>query len=1577
MNKKSMVSKKIALMLAFIMMLSTMQVTALAEYAPEYVPEIVNEIIAFDYLTGDVAAQTVPFGTDASILNLPTTIGATINYGLTTLSTVAAITVENVTWESHPPFNPFAVGTYTFTAVLYEAYKLAQDVELPVITVNVLPLNITPTATNTLPTGLVFLAPIERDIPAGATAINNEAELRAIPNNANGFFYLTDDINLTSAWTPITNFSGTFDGQGFSINNFYAPQTLTSNNFGLFANVSGSATIKNLGLNISDGGLNISANSTARLNVGGFVGTLADGAAPRRLTIHNSFVTGDMHVTNVSGSTNLGGFVGTIAIAPSALHISDSYTTGNISAYAGVASGNGTVVNAGGLVGYTMGHFIIERSYTLGDISAILTTPVIASWQTITAGGLLGHVSSGTAAGAYELYRTYVAGNISASTQVSGTIFGGDLIGSMENRALLIVEHSFHNSTQQIMVPTLRDLVLGQPAQHFSLEDLLGERAYISVNVNDITRVPNINVSGHLVRGHGVDAAYVSVYLNNSFLTTVNADNNGAFATTINLYRLGYHHITVVATVGDRRISRTMVVEFNDGLFVDVKEFWANSFYPPTNLIRNDGRLDILIYATRRPIAFEVLLDVHSEVTVTEVNLLTCNGLVFSMAYANQNRWVYTDVNPLVSSYLSGKISLEIIWKATQGHDTNAMITNIIDGVTIDPARFRNSLLMPNDDVGPGVTTNAYILRPNQEPNRGTLTPNSPSQEVAPGLFIHPRGGNQRWVLEATAQAVGNTFVFWAHANGLSEVIFATINEVGSYYIGNIRGMNAFYFYGYIAGYTTMRDITYGRYRLLIDPSGYVYEAVLSNRLEGVTATIFEYGRSQPWDAAPSMQDNPLITNAIGYYAWDVPAGTWRVRYEKDGFETAYSIWMPVPPEHTEVHIGLINLSKPYVRRVTGFPTGIEVVFSKFMDSNSIDESITVMANGVPVEGEIVLINRESNFLKLDYLHGEIQGAYPNGGFPNARVNSREFASILRFVPAQTLSGSVQVTIGGNVKCYADVPMGNDDVRTIQIVQEPTEITVTNAHINFGQQGSITVNVGPQGAVEGRTITAVSDSTIAYVQTPNVVVDSTGTATINIKGLLPGMATITIKLDDTLLTAQSAAVIAPPQDIRIADMWYVYGNNPYMISLISEMLGITAHAPVITSASNYDAVSGIFSNFQVTATGTPLPLFHLEAAPTGVTINPVSGLISIAGATEIGVHEFSVVASNSNDSTSQNFVLNVAYINDDDNNENGNGSGDSGNNNENNGNGGNDNDNGGGNNDSGNENNNQTVGSYYSTPYTAPNLRPGVSFQNGNRVFILNSGNPLVITVRKDFSMFKGLNLGDLELIDGLDFSAASGGSTIITLYPSFLDGLTVGWHVITALFADDTIVNIRFNVVAPIAEEAESDPAPMPDLSFMLTHPIQPNPFTDVTPSEWYSDAIAFVYANRLMTGTSTNPMAFSPNASLTRAMAVTVLYRHAGNPTTNANIHFNDVENGTWYTSAIQWAAENGIVQGFGDGNFGPSKAITRQDMTVLLSRYTEFKTTELPTMPIQVGFVDHADIAKYATRAEFAVILMDLFS
>jgi hypothetical protein len=155
-------------------------------------------------------------------------------------------------------------------------------------------------------------------------------------------------------------------------------------------------------------------------------------------------------------------------------------------------------------------------------------------------------------------------------------------------------------------------------------------------------------------------------------------------------------------------------------------------------------------------------------------------------------------------------------------------------------------------------------------------------------------------------------------------------------------------------------------------------------------------------------------------------------------------------------------------------------------------------------------------------------------------------------------------------------------------------------------------------------------------------------------------------------------------------------------------------------------------------------------------------------------------------------------------------------------------------------------------------------------------------------------------------------------------------------------------------------------------TEPVAPDDpiaYTDVPPSAWFYDAVQYVTDRGLMLGTGNG--AFSPGVPMTRAMLVTVLQRLTGGDAAlgvppRDTSRFDDVPDGTWYTTAVAWAADSGIVTGVGNNRFAPDANITRQDLAVLFSRYAKAADIALPATRAAPTFNDGGYVADYARDA-----------
>ena len=305
------------------------------------------------------------------------------------------------------------------------------------------------------------------------------------------------------------------------------------------------------------------------------------------------------------------------------------------------------------------------------------------------------------------------------------------------------------------------------------------------------------------------------------------------------------------------------------------------------------------------------------------------------------------------------------------------------------------------------------------------------------------------------------------------------------------------------------------------DPSGYVYEGVSSNRLEGVTATVFYkeevadmYGDIHEevvmWDAAEFAQENPLFTDENGMYRWDVPQGLWQVKFEKEGYETTFSEWLPVPPPQLEVNIPMKQNRQPVVKLARAYEDAVEVEFDKYMTPETLTaDNIRVMVGNRTVDGSVVLLNEEE--------------AYENTG--------TTFASKVRFNADKPFGADdVTIFVSNRVKSYAGIRMQDDFSQSFGVQKEITSIEVEPfTTVAYGGAKSLTVAVLPLSASAGKTLRAYTSSDrIVTLSDESLTLDSEGRAEITIYGELPGTAALTFAVEGTDLTAVTTVNVDQP-----------------------------------------------------------------------------------------------------------------------------------------------------------------------------------------------------------------------------------------------------------------------------------------------------------------------------------------------------------------------------------------------------------------------------------------------------------------
>ncbi len=313
--------------------------------------------------------------------------------------------------------------------------------------------------------------------------------------------------------------------------------------------------------------------------------------------------------------------------------------------------------------------------------------------------------------------------------------------------------------------------------------------------------------------------------------------------------------------------------------------------------------------------------------------------------------------------------------------------------------------------------------------------------------------------------------------------------------------------------------------RVGVDPSGFVYEAVADNRVENATATIYykktgedEYGdlhdEAVKWDAGEFRQENPLLTDAEGKYAWDVPQGLWQVKIEKEGYETVYSDWLPVPPPQLDINIPLVRNTLPTVQAARAYEDGVEVTFNEYMRPQSLTtDRIMLSQNGQALTCAIDEQNRSKAY-----------------GCDDAYV------SRIKVKPSAPLTNGSKVllTVRRQVEAYNGLQMQKDFQQEFTVVREVYAIgTDSIVEVARGEERTITVHAFPAAAAQGMKLIAKSlIGTIATV-TGEATFDANGEAHLVVTGKVGGQTALLLSLENSKVTAQSAILVEDPEMLPV------------------------------------------------------------------------------------------------------------------------------------------------------------------------------------------------------------------------------------------------------------------------------------------------------------------------------------------------------------------------------------------------------------------------------------------------------------
>jgi large repetitive protein len=395
----------------------------------------------------------------------------------------------------------------------------------------------------------------------------------------------------------------------------------------------------------------------------------------------------------------------------------------------------------------------------------------------------------------------------------------------------------------------------------------------------------------------------------------------------------------------------------------------------------------------------------------------------------------------------------------------------------------------------------------------------------------------------------------------------------------------------------------------IYDPSGYVYEAVPENRLEGVKATVLyldpETNTWIVWDAGPYEQINPQSTNGEGKYGWDVPPGKWKVVWEKEGYETQTSAELDVPPPHTEVNAGLISRAAPQVEKVTGVLSAsgsyVDVIFTKYLQVADLPISaLTIVGpDGKNIAGTAKFV----------------------GAVDNPQPTSPKLTRTVRFEVEGALDVSKEYQLKVNpsfFQSYADVWMKEEYIRNFTVMEEDVTGPIAVAAsangmlltLEFNESLSSVADVekflvnGLDGMVTS-AVTDIDNRKLLYLSLNQEIAAGESIEITALAGAMKdenGNASVEFKLPVSNQSASNHALLAG----LTADLGALSPSfDPNVFSYTVEVANSATHLQITANAA--DANASIFIDGMEVASGVAKSVLIPASGEISITVTAEDG----------------------------------------------------------------------------------------------------------------------------------------------------------------------------------------------------------------------------------------------------------------------------------------------------------------------------------------------------------------------------------
>ena len=763
-----------------------------------------------------------------------------------------------------------------------------------------------------------------------------------------------------------------------------------------------------------------------------------------------------------------------------------------------------------------------------------------------------------------------------------------------------------------------------------------------------------------------------------------------------------------------------------------------------------------------------------------------------------------------------------------------------------------------------------------------------------------------------------------------------------------------------------------------MDPSGYLFEAVDSQRIPNITSYALT-GVVEPysiWEDAEEWDEiNPDISDIDGKYGWDVPEGNWQVLFMgNDEYQTAYTKTMVVPPVHDEVNIGLISKIPPQVKDVVLIKSvtendetttvseeiGFEIEFDSFITLETLFDSDSSVNNIRIQDSNGNNIGIES----VEYITGQVDEVYKdtNNIYQSDYVSGKTFAKRVLIKP---IEGEIRelkddgitpeeysLTILNNVQSYSGVGMSISFTKSSLTLEEKGILAIPVASLPSGTYTEIEgldftsndVDAAIYYTTDGSTPTTLSRNWTAETKVSDVMKNISKSTLFKVIAAKNGCSdspmvefryiiadestpvaeaptsslesgTYTGTISITLSTATQNGVIIYTIDGKTPQSNSTIYSGPIAISEDTEIRAVTVKDGHINSSiSIYKYIIAEGSSQPIIA----VPPIGNDLAQRITTITIKGYMFNGVRSYNLGIESIMSVIDKIKENNSNKTVIHL-----------------------------------------------ENMSSNNITRLSIPMKFLEEIYNKETSELFIKSENIILNFSRSQLGQFiaNGSDLLfeiDLVINDLVNIRILNPKREPIILDSKIIFGIKTP-------SSSASLVFINENTLISFSNNKDGFLFGYDNNPIILKISENKMLFNDVS-NQWFEKYIDFVSSRELFNGTGDGK--FSPNAPMTRGMLATVLYRLSlsDNPifVSRERKQFSDVNESMYYAHPINWAYERKIISGYGDNIFGPDSFVTREQIALMMYNYFKANSLYSDKTDYLANYVDKDELSSWALEA-----------